>query len=288
MRQWSAALLVCGLLLGTAADRLPEPRPVTRGGYVVLQADLHVHAFLGDGTLWPWDVAREARRHGLDAIAITNHNQVFAARLGRWLAPHLGGALVAAGEEISAPGYHLIAVGIERTVGWRLDPAAAIEEVHAQGGAAIAAHPTRTFWPAWDDAALSALDGAEVCHPVTYYQGPGDLRAFFSRFKLARPRGAAIGSSDFHVAGSLGLCRTFVFATERSERGLVEAFRSGRTVAYDAGGMAHGDPTLVALLGTPPDPPADPPAQAFLALAGRICALAGIAGLCLFRSAKRT
>jgi predicted metal-dependent phosphoesterase TrpH len=287
MRRWSAVLLACGIAAGTVADRLPERRALSRGGYVVLQADLHVHSFLGDGTLWPWDVALEARRHGLDAIAITNHNQTLAARMGRWLAPRLGGAMVAAGEEISAPSYHLVAVGIERTIGWREGPAAAIEEVHAQGGAAIAAHPTRSFWSGWDDAALRSLDGAEVCHPVTYYQGPEDLRAFFSRFKSNNPRGAAIGSSDYHVAGSLGLCRTFVFAKGRSERGLVEAIRAGRTVAYDARGMPHGDPGLVALLGTRTDPPDDPPAQAFLALAGRICALAGIAGLCLFRSAKR-
>jgi len=208
--------------------------------------------------------------------------------MGRWLGPRMGGAMVTSGEEITAPSYHLIAVGIERSIGWRMGAAEAIAEVHAQGGVAIAAHPTRTFWPAFDEAALRTLDGAEVCHPLTYYQGPEALRAFFSRFKRANAGGAAIGSSDYHVAGSLGLCRTFVFATERSERGLLDGIRAGRTVAYDAGGMPHGDPRLVALLGRPPDPPVDPPAVAFLALAGRICALAGIAGLCLFRSAKRT
>ena len=287
-RTIAAALVIAGVAAGTAADRLPETRPLSRGGYLVLQADLHVHSFLGDGTLWPWDLALEARRHGLDAIAITNHNQILAARLGRWLAPRLGGALVVAGEEITAPRYHLIAVGIDRTIGWREDPARAIEEVHARGGAAIAAHPTRFFWPGWDDAALRSLDGADVCHPLTYYQGPEHLRVFFSRFKSENPGGAAIGSSDWHVFGSLGLCRTFVFAHEASERGLVEAVRSGRTVAYDVKGVPHGDAALVALLGTPPAPPIEPPAQAFLALAGRICALAGMAGLCLFRSSRRS
>jgi len=282
-RAFAGALVVAGLVAGTAADRLPEARPLLRGGYFVLQADLHVHSFLGDGTLWPWDVAREARRRGLDVIAITNHNQVLAARLGRWLAPHLGGALVAVGEEITAPGYHLIAVGIDAPIGWQQAPAQAIDEVHAQGGAAIAAHPTLVFWPTWDQAALRSLDGAEVCHPLTYYQGPEYLRAFFRRFKLERPHGAAVGSSDWHVFRSVGLCRTFVFATARSERALVEAIRAGRTVAYDVGGTAHGDPGLVALLGTPPALPAEPRWQSLLALAARLCALVGMAGVLFLR-----
>jgi len=283
MRTAAAVVLAAGIAAATAADRVPDPRPLTRGGYLVLQADLHVHAFLGDGTLWPWDVAREARRRGLDAIAITNHNQTLAARLGRRLAPYLGGALVAVGEEITAPRYHLIAVGIERTVEWEEDPQRAIEEVHARGGAAIAAHPFRPMSAAYGPGALRALDGAEVCHPFAYSEGPGELRAFFRRFKAERPRASAIGSSDWHAFRSLGVCRTFVFATAKTERALVEAIGAGRTVAFDVGGAPHGDPALIALLGTPPPPPSDSPARSLLALAGRICALAGMAGVLLFR-----
>jgi predicted metal-dependent phosphoesterase TrpH len=284
----SAALLGTGIVLGTLTDVLPVRRPVSRGGYVVLEADLHVHAFLGDGALWPWDLAFEARRKGLDAIAITNHNQVLAARIGRGFSRWIEGPLVLIGEEITAPAYHLIAVGIEETVGWRSTVAQAIEQVHAQGGAAIAAHPTRSYHAAYDPAALRALDGAEVAHPLAYAAGTQELRDFFGRLALARTRPAAIGSSDYHVFSSLGLCRTYVFARQAGERGLVEALRQGQTVAYDLGGMPHGDPELIRLLGTPPAPPADAPSIAVLARLGSICAWLGALGLLLFRGAQRT
>lgn len=56
---------------------------------------------------------------------------------------------------------------------------------------------------------------------------------------------AAIGSSDFHVAPALAACRTFLFARERTAAGVLEAIRSGRTVALDETGQLHGDPEWV-------------------------------------------
>ena len=112
-----------------------------------------------------------------------------------------------------------------------------------------------------------------------------ELRDFFSRLELARARPAPIGSSDHHVFSGLGLCRTYVFAREAGERGLVEALRQGQTVAYDLGGMPHGDPELIRLLGTPRAPPADPPSIAVLARLGWICSWLGALGLLLFRGA---
>jgi predicted metal-dependent phosphoesterase TrpH len=180
LRTASAGLFVVGVAVGTLADRTPPKAPLVRGGYQVLAVDLHVHSFLGDGVLLPWDLAREAGRRGLDAFAITNHSQVLVAKVGRWLSRFTGGPTILVGEEVTAPGYHLIAVGIEEKVSWRQPVARAIEDVHAQGGVAIAAHPLARFWPAFDAAALRSLDGAEVMHPVAY-SGPEkaeELRAF--------------------------------------------------------------------------------------------------------------
>ena len=286
-RAVAIALVGAGLVAGTASDVLPDRAPPRRGGYVVLEADLHVHSFLGDGVLWPWDLALEARRRGLDAIAITNHNQVVAARIGRWIASRMAMPLVLIGEEITAPNYHLIAVGIDEAVSGHRSPGSAIAEIHAQGGAAIAAHPTRAFWPAYDAAAIRELDGAEVTHPLAYWQGPQVLREFFAMLQRVRGRAAAVGSSDYHVFASLGVCRTYVFARERSEAAVIEALRQGRTVAFDVEGIAHGDPELIALLGTPIAVPGDPPAIHWLARAACVSALAGAVGLLLLRRSAR-
>src|SRR6202042_3184632 len=110
-----------------------------------------------DSPLAPWDVVLDARRRGLEAIALTGHNHVWTAKIGRWFARLTGAPLVLVGEEIIGPSYDMIAVGIEHNVSWRGTAAESIAEIHRQGGMAIAAHPLRGYWPAYDEAAMSAL-----------------------------------------------------------------------------------------------------------------------------------
>jgi hypothetical protein len=240
---WTAFAIA--LAAGTAADRPRAEPPLTLGGYRVLAADFHVHSgVFSTGALAPWDLVLEARRQGLDALAITPHNQVWPARLGRWASRALGGPRVIVGEEVRSFGYHLIAVGIERRVSWDQPASAAIDDIHAQGGVAIAAHPVRAYWPAYDTAAMARLDGAEVLHPAAYLSEKARLQMeqFFARRRLT-----AIGSSDYHGLGRLGMCRTYVFVTDESEAAILEALRAARTVVRDREGRLHGDPALVRL-----------------------------------------
>jgi hypothetical protein len=58
---------------------------------------------------------------------------------------------------------------------------------------------------------------------------------------------AAIGSSDFHGWGRMGMCRTYVFARDDSAEAILEALRAHRTVVYGLEGRAYGDPSLVRL-----------------------------------------
>jgi hypothetical protein len=248
-RTLSAALFVIGLLTGSWSDRDGRSAPAYAGPYRVVAADFHVHAFFGDGALPPWELRAEARRRGLDAVAITNHNQQIAVRIDRWLSGSRSDPLVLAGEEITSRHYHLIAIGISHTVGWNQSAADAIAAVHAQGGAAIAAHPIRMFWRGYDSTAAATLDGAEIAHPLINgsEEGRRQLEEFFRTVRAQNPDLAPIGSTDFHLRAPIGFCRTYVFARELTEQGIVEAVRSGRTVAYDSKGNAHGDPALVAI-----------------------------------------
>jgi predicted metal-dependent phosphoesterase TrpH len=239
-------LLVAAVVAGTVTDR-PSARPLrTIGGYRVLAADFHTHSSLwSDGALTPWGLVLEAERQGLDAIAITGHNQVLDGKLGRWFARLVGGPTVLVGEEILSDGrYHLIAAGISENVSFRQSAAAAMDDIHRQGGVAIAAHPLRAFWAGYDSPAVERLDGAEICHPVIWARESAqhELELFAARAPLA-----AVGSSDFHGLGPMGLCRTYVFARDNSEQAILDALRAHRTVVYGLNGRAYGNPTLVQL-----------------------------------------
>jgi predicted metal-dependent phosphoesterase TrpH len=277
----AGVLIGVALFAGTMADRLSARASRTMGGYQVLIADFHVHAFPQTwSTLSPWDTVIEAGRRGMDAIAIVPHDSVWCSKLARWFANVSGGPLVLTGEEITTPGYHLLAVGITETVAADFSAAEAIERVHRQGGVAIAAHPYRNMWPAYGADAFRILDGAEIVRPETPQneQGAAELRAFSARAPAPL---AAIGSSDYHGMGLIGDARTIVFARDRTEAGILEAVRARRTVVYDRQ-HAYGDPAMIALAAT--DPALDAGFETLpIPGAGRLLSrITGVLGLIVF------
>jgi hypothetical protein len=281
---WSA-LLIAGIAAGTIGDRPRTRPPLTLGGWRVLAADFHTHtSYWSDGALTPIGLASEAARQGLDAVAVTGHVEVGDAKVARWWSRLVGGPTVLVGEEIVAPHHHVIAIGIEDVVDADLPVARQIDEVHRQGGVAIAAHPSRSFWPGFDADALARLDGAEVAHPAIYDRA-GHQREFADF--LAKGRFAAIGSSDFHGLERVGICRTYVFAKDATAGAILDAIRARRTVVYGLDGQPFGDPALIDLAATHPelrlaattDPP--PPLCDWIS---RIAALLGLLGLALGRA----
>src|SRR5262245_53184915 len=127
--------LVIALGIGTWNDRVPAMPRVTLGGYEVLATDFHVHPHpLAASALPPWDLVGQARRVRLDAIAVTPHNILWVSRVARWFSERSGGPIVLLGEEVANPHFHMLAVGIERTIAWNQSSAGALADVHAQGG----------------------------------------------------------------------------------------------------------------------------------------------------------
>jgi len=274
---------LAALVAGTMSDRPKASVSREIGGYHVLSADLHVHSFpISWSTLSAWDTVLEARHQGLDAIVMTPHNHVWVAKLGRWFSHIIGGPLVLVGEELTSSRYHMIAVGISTAVSSRQPAARAIDDVHRQGGIAIAAHPYAPFQPAYDAEAMQRLDGSEVVRPESQHddRAASELREFFER----SPRLAAIGATDYHGLGPLGYSRTYIFARERTEQGVIDAVRERRTVAYDRDGV-YGDRDMLALAsangGLPHDAP-DLPIFAGLAVFSRIAALIALSAAVLF------
>jgi hypothetical protein len=236
---WSG--LAVSILLGAAARDTAPRATATSGPYTILQADFHVHSFPGDGGLPPWDIAVEARRRGLDVIALTNHNSTLSWRVMQRLTPEIAGVMVLPGFELTSAGYHMAVVGLETPVTWRQLPAAAAVAVHERGGVAIAAHPLAPRRSRWNDAAIDAIDGIESASSNDLV---ADLATFTRRAMIRRPSLAPIGASDYHYFAPVGICRTFVFVTERSPAGVLDAIRRGRTVACDPRGETYGPAEL--------------------------------------------
>jgi predicted metal-dependent phosphoesterase TrpH len=276
LRIVAVCLLAVAFAAGTFSNTPRRVPNMVIGGYRVLSADFHVHSFpLSWSTLSPWDTIIEAQRRGLDVMAMTPHNHMWVAKAGRWYAGVAGGPIVIAGEEIVSGRYHLLAVGIRRTIGWNQTAVSAIDEIHKQGGIAIAAHPAVRYWPAYDAQAREKLDGAEVVHPVALgsEEYAAQLRQFYESAQVT-----AFGDSDFHGLGPIGVCRTYVFTQEATEQGVLDAIRAGRTVVYDRG-RVYGDPELIRLAAGDGRLPRFDPAALSTGFSGMLSRIAGIAGL---------
>jgi hypothetical protein len=113
--------------------------------------------------------------------------------------------------------------------------------------------------------------------------GNPERRRDREEFALRAPL-AAIGSADFHGLGRMGLCRTYVFASDNTARAVLEALRAHRTVVYGLEGRAYGDPALVALASTRPELRAAATLDAtpgWLDWISRVCSVCGLLGLFL-------
>jgi hypothetical protein len=259
----AAAFALCavlGVALGTALDSAPARTPSVRGGYRVLEADFHAHTRFVDGFLSPFDLVLQARRRGLDALAITEHNVIFPAQMGRWFSRVTGGPAILIGEEVTTAAYHVHGIGLTQRLNASDPLVQVLDDIHRQGGVAIAAHPVRRYWASFMPV-LDRLDATEVMHPIAYggTERAGwhwqDLPDFYDQAAASGHRLTAIGSSDYHFGSPLGVCRTLVFAQGEDADAVLDAVKHGRTVVFDLAGRAFGDPALIELLRREPYTP---------------------------------
>ncbi len=258
-KPWLGAvcLLAIGAVGALITDSRPERPVVHRGEYRLLEGDFHAHTTFSDGMLSPITIVRQADRRGLDVLGVTEHNTTIAGKIARAYSNATNGPIIVVGEEVTAGKYHLITLGLKETVSASQPLSKVIEDVHAQGGVAIAAHPVKRFWPALVPVRPD-LDGTEVMHPLAFNQRSSGWRweEMLEYEKNAEKPLSPIGSSDYHFASLLGICRTLLFVKEpANEAAVVDAIRDRKTVVIDRDGAFHGDPALVALLEKEPYTP---------------------------------
>ncbi|MDQ6691353.1 MAG: PHP domain-containing protein, partial [Candidatus Dormibacteraeota bacterium] len=107
-------------------------------------ADLHIHTSFSDGWPTPVEVVDHVTRdRQLDVIAITDHDTIEGALRAADHAARASRIAVIVGEEVSSRQGHILGLFLNKRVRPGLSAAATIDEIHSQGGLAIAAHP---FW----------------------------------------------------------------------------------------------------------------------------------------------
>lgn len=203
----------------------------------LLDPHCHTERYSGCSVMAPEALVLKAVEMGLDGIAITEHHRCWSAREVEELLKACGGPdlVILRGQEVTTTTeeglFHgdVLVFGLEEPVNGRPETLALIEEVHAKGGIAIAAHPYRLGYGYDDDVLALPVDGLEVLNS-NYFSRDVERAAEAQR----RMKVASVGGSDAHSAAWVGRCLTLLEDPIVSEADFIAAVRAlrCRAVAY--------------------------------------------------------
>lgn len=229
----------------------PRPTGPLRTGPGWYSGALHLHTVHSDGRHTAAEVCRRAREAGLDFVAITDHNNT-THQLEAVEEPEL---LRIVGEEVTTPGGHATAWGLggwRRDLDFRIAPGdASIEAIVRDAtdrGAIVAISHPKAECPgcAWDLAVPDGVLGIETSAATARERAAAI--AMWDAFLRRGRRMVAIGSSDWHSPDHpIAAASVRVWASELSERAILDGIRAGRVVVMAEGRLPP--PVLVARAG---------------------------------------
>jgi hypothetical protein len=258
VRSLIAAFLLSSLLGAQTRDPLPVP---DIPGFRTLKCDFHMHTVYSDGEVWPSVRVQEAWKDGLDAIAITDHDDyhphspdvsddisrpyTMARIVGRQM-----GILVVPAAEITKGNLHCNALFVTDPNAFKgLDLATALKKAHDQQAFVWWNHPGWKDPIAWFPPIAAAhadglIQGIELVNGRTVYK---EAFPWIAEKKLT-----ILANSDVHRLISIDYAPrerpvTLVFTTSASLDGIREALDARRTAAWVNGEVWGGEAQLKGL-----------------------------------------
>ena len=195
----------------------------------MLSVELHAHSELSYDGRDPVELLLEqAEAVGLDALAVTDHDEIEAS-LSAAARAREHDLVGIPGMEVSSAAGHVLALGVEELVPAGLPFEETVEHVCELGGIAVVPHPFQSSRHGVaahvTSAQLASADAIEV-YNSRLFTGRANRQA--ERFAEAHDLPMTAGS-DAHIAEMIGQAVTEVDAYHRSAEGILDAIREGRT-----------------------------------------------------------
>jgi predicted metal-dependent phosphoesterase TrpH len=184
-------------------------------------ADLHVHStYSKDSLITPKDLVYYAKKRGLDAVAVTDHDQLEGARK---IAKETD-FLIIPGMEVSSSDGHIVALNVQELIPKGLSAIETVERIHKAGGVAVACHPYVYFKGCLRDNVCATFDAIEVINARAF--------PFKSSVKKAEQTAKNLGLSrvagtDAHYGPQIGYAYTVIEAAEPSVEAITKAIVDG-------------------------------------------------------------
>lgn len=194
----------------------------------MLTVELHTHSALSYDGRDPVDLLlQQASAVGLDALAVTDHDEIDASLEAVESAGEYGLTGIP-GTEVTSEAGHVLALGVRERIPKRLSFNETIDRIRDAGGIAVAPHPFQKsrngVGPNVDVASLARVDAMEV-YNSRLLTGRGNRRArqFAEKHDLSMTAG-----SDAHIAEMVGQAVTLIDAKPGVDS-IISAIRDGRT-----------------------------------------------------------
>ena len=225
-----------------------EPPVAPAGGWGV--AELHCHTTASDGVVSPEELVAIAEHLDLDVLAVTDHDTIDGALRVRDHALSVGARVeVIVGMEVTTRRQdHIVGLFLDRAPRIFRSVPDTVDEIHAQGGLAIVAHPFLGLPSSISAKRLRealqrcCFDGIEAENPYMRQGARDRLSAFLQDH--GDEVGAPIGASDAHFGD---LAKAVTLFEGRSAADLRRAVAARSTVPA-VGRVTHPGPGLTAHL----------------------------------------
>ncbi|MFH0949438.1 MAG: PHP domain-containing protein [Candidatus Aenigmatarchaeota archaeon] len=191
--------------------------------------ELHCHTnfshgkkIFHDGLDDPKDMVRHASSIGLNAVAITDHDTIEGALKAKRVEKKYGIEVII-GEEVSCKDGHILAYGIQELVRPGLGIDETLDNIHEQGGIAIASHP-------FDIRGCGLKELAGKCDAIEIFNAISIDRItnFKCRAFAEKKRMPFIAGSDAHHKSMMGYGMTVV----NSNDNVLKAIKKGRVEIF--------------------------------------------------------
>ncbi len=186
-----------------------------------IKADLHVHTtYSKDSLITPKDLIYFAKKRGLNAVAVTDHNQLEGARK---IAKETD-FLIIPGMEVSSRDGHIVALNVQELIPRGLSAIETVERIHKAGGVAIACHPYVYFKGCLRDNVCATFDAIEVINARAFPFKSSVKKAEQTAKKLGLSR---VAGTDAHYGPQIGYAYTVIEAAEPSVEAITKAIVEG-------------------------------------------------------------
>lgn len=205
------------------------------GEILVIEVDFHVHSkYSHDSFLNPRLIVETAKRKGLSAVAITDHNTIKGVAETVREASLSGGLVVVPGIEVRTNIGDITGLWVEREIQSR-SLLRVVDEIKKQDGIVVLPHPFRGHKNLKNEM-LSKIDVVETLNGRASRED--NLRAKELALSLGKP---VIGGSDAHFAFEIGCVRTVLSgaATDLEELRKSIINGEGRVVGQESPFFVH-------------------------------------------------